>query len=133
MGQVVSLTYNTAEVLFITDDSHAIPAQINRNNLRTVVEGVGDLYQLRLRYVASTMDIIEGDLLVSSGLGGRFPAGYPVARIESIRHEPGQSFATVYAKPTAQLNRSRHVLLVFREGSNTHLTTSASGPEDEGS
>lgn len=133
MGQVVSLTYNTAEVLFITDNSHAIPVQINRNSVRTVIEGVGDLYRLRLRYVASTMDITEGDLLVSSGLGGRFPAGYPVARVESIQHEPGQSFATVYAQPTAQLNRSRHVLLVFREGENANLSASTSSPEDKDS
>ncbi|ODS23897.1 rod shape-determining protein MreC [Candidatus Endobugula sertula] len=116
MGQVVSVTYNTAEVLFITDNAHAIPVYINRNGVRTVVEGVGDLYSLRLSYVPNTMDIVAGDLLVSSGLGGRFPAGYPVARVDSVNYDPGQPFSTVYAKPTAQLNRSRHVLLVFREG-----------------
>ena len=116
MGQVVAVTPYTSEVLFITDDSHAIPVQINRNGVRTVVEGIGDLYRLRLRYVSSTIDIIEGDLLVSSGLGGRFPAGYPVATVQSIRYEPGESFVTVYATPTAELNRSLHVLLVFREG-----------------
>lgn len=113
VGQIVAVTFNTAEVLFITDDSHAIPVQVSRNNVRTVIEGVGDLYQLRLRYVPSTMDIVEGDLLLSSGLGGRFPAGYPVATVHSVEHDPGKSFATVYAKPTAQLNRSRYVLLVF--------------------
>jgi rod shape-determining protein MreC len=115
VGQIVAVTYNTAEVLFITDDSHAIPVQISRNNVRTVVEGVGDLYRVRLRYVPSTMDITEGDLLVSSGLGGRFPAGYPVATVQSVNHDPGKSFATVYATPTAQLTRSRYVLLVFNE------------------
>ncbi len=117
MGQVVMTTYNSAEVLFITDASHAIPVQINRNGVRTVVEGVGDLYRLRLRYVSSTMDITEGDLLVSSGLGGRFPVGYPVATVRSVIHDPGKSFVKVYATPTAQLNRSRHVLLVFSETS----------------
>ena len=61
------------------------------------------------------MDIKEGDLLVSSGLGGRFPAGYPVATVQSLENDPGQSFATVYATPTAQLNRSRYVLLVFSD------------------
>jgi rod shape-determining protein MreC len=115
VGQVVAMTYNTAEVLFITDDSHAIPVQISRNNVRTVIEGIGDLYRLRLRYVPSTMDIKEGDLLISSGLGGRFPAGYPVATVQSVNHDPGQSFATVYATPTAQLNRSRYVLLAFND------------------
>jgi len=127
MGQVISVTHNTAEVLFITDDLHAIPVQINRNSVRTVVEGLGDLYRLGLRYVPSTMDVREGDLLVSSGLGGRFPAGYPVAKVDSITHEPGESFATVYATPTAQLNRSRHILLVFRKGDvNTEVKGDAS-------
>ncbi len=125
MGQVVVATYHTAEVLFITDDSHAIPVQINRNNVRTVIEGIGDLYQLRLRYVPSTMDIVEGDVLVSSGLGGRFPAGYPVATVDSVNHDPGKSFASVYARPTAQLNRSRHVLLVFSDNDiNTDIVES---------
>jgi rod shape-determining protein MreC len=113
IGQIVATTPYTAEVLFITDDSHAIPVQLVRNNVRTVVEGVGDLYQLRLRYVPSSMDIMEGDLLGSSGLGGRFPAGYPVATVNMIDRDPGKSFVTVHATPTAQLNRSRYVLLVF--------------------
>lgn len=113
VGQIVTVTPYTSEVLFITDDSHAIPVQLIRNNIRTVIEGVGDLYRLRLRYVPSTMDIVEGDLLVSSGLGGRFPAGYPVATVKMIDRDPGESFVTVYATPTAQLDRSRYVLLVF--------------------
>lgn len=115
MGQVVSVTPYTAQVLLITDNSHAIPVQITRNNVRTVAEGVGDLYELHLRYVSSTMDIKEGDILVSSGLGGRFPVGYPVAQIEKITFDPGEAFATVIAKPAARLDRSRHVLLVFSE------------------
>ncbi|MFT6253867.1 MAG: rod shape-determining protein MreC [Granulosicoccus sp.] len=116
VGQIVATTPYTSEVLFITDDSHAIPAQLIRNNVRTVVEGVGDLYQLRLRYVPSSMDIVVGDLLVSSGLGGRFPAGYPVATVSKINRDPGESFVRVYATPTAQLNRSRYLLLVFSAG-----------------
>jgi rod shape-determining protein MreC len=115
MGQVVSVTPYTAEVMLITDNTHAIPVQITRNNVRTVVEGVGDLYSLRLRFVSSAMDIKEGDILVSSGLGGRFPIGYPVAQVDSIEHDSGEPFATVVARPAAQLDRSRHVLLVFSE------------------
>jgi rod shape-determining protein MreC len=115
MGQVVSVTPYSAQALLITDNSHAIPVQITRNNVRTVAEGVGDLYELRLRFVSSTMDIKEGDILVSSGLGGRFPVGYPVAQVESITFDPGEAFATVVARPAARLDRSRHVLLVFSE------------------
>ncbi|MGS2717696.1 rod shape-determining protein MreC [Eionea flava] len=113
VGQIVAVTLYTSEVLFITDDAHAIPVQLIRNNVRTVIEGIGDLYRLRLRYVPSSMDIEKGDLLVSSGLGGRFPAGYPVATVSEIDRDPGESFVRVIATPTAQLNRSRHVLLVF--------------------
>jgi rod shape-determining protein MreC len=115
MGQVVSVTPFTAQALLITDNSHAIPVQITRNNVRTVAEGVGNLYELRLRYVSSTMDAKAGDILVSSGLGGRFPVGYPVAQVESITFDPGEVFATVIARPAARLDRSRHVLLVFSE------------------
>lgn len=115
MGQVVSVTDFTAQVLLITDNSHAIPVQITRNNVRTIADGVGDLYRLELRYVSSVMDIEEGDILVSSGLGGRFPVGYPVAQVESITYDPGEPFAEVIARPAAQLDRSRHVLLVFSE------------------
>lgn len=115
MGQVVAVNPFTSQVLLITDNSHAIPVQITRNNVRVVAEGLGSLYDLRLRYVSPTMDIKEGDILVSSGLGGRFPIGYPVAQVESITFEPGKPFATVVARPAAQLDRSRHVLLVYGE------------------
>lgn len=113
MGQVVSVTPYSSQVLLITDNSHAIPVQVARNNVRGVAEGLGDWYHLRLRYVSSTTDIKSGDVLISSGLGGRFPIGYPVGQVESIEHDPGESFAQVVVKPAAQLHRSRHVLLVF--------------------
>ncbi|MYM64937.1 rod shape-determining protein MreC [Pseudomaricurvus sp. HS19] len=113
MGQVVEVSEYTSQVLLITDASHALPVQVNRNGVRAVAEGTGDLYQLKLRYLSNTVDIRVGDLLVSSGLGQRFPVGYPVATVESVVHDPGQPFATVVARPKAQLNRSRHVLLVF--------------------
>lgn len=122
MGQVVSVTDFTAQVLLITDNSHAIPVQITRNNVRTIADGVGDLYRLQLRYVSSVMDIEEGDILVSSGLGGRFPVGYPVAQVESITYDPGEPFAEVIARPAAQLDRSRHVLLVFSEASTATVS-----------
>jgi rod shape-determining protein MreC len=113
MGQVVSVGRNASKVLLITDTTHALPVHINRNGVRLVAEGTGNLYQLALRHVFPTVDIQEGDLLVSSGLGQRFPPGYPVATVESIQHDPGQPFVRVIARPMAQMNRSRHVLLVF--------------------
>lgn len=115
MGQVVEVSAHFSRVLLITDASHALPVQVNRNGVRAVAEGTGDLYHLKLRHVSNTVDIRKGDLLVSSGLGQRFPVGYPVAEVEDVIHDPGKPFATVVARPKAQLNRSRHVLLVFGE------------------
>ncbi len=113
MGQVIEVSPFSSQVMLITDSTHALSVQVNRNGVRAIVEGVGDLYRLELRYVSNTVDIQEGDLLESSGLGQRFPRGYPVAVVESITHDPGQPFAEVIARPVAQLNRSRHALLVF--------------------
>lgn len=113
MGQVVEVSEISSQVLLITDGSHALPVQVNRNGVRAVAEGTGDLYTLNLRHVSNTVDIREGDLLVSSGLGQRFPAGYPVAEVTEVVHDPGEPFARIVARPKAQLNRSRHVLLVF--------------------
>lgn len=113
MGQVVEMGEHHCVVLLITDSTHALPVQLNRNGVRLVAEGIGDLYSLKLRHVANTVDIRAGDSLVSSGLGGRFPAGYPVAEVAEVVVDPGKAFARVIARPKAQLNRSRHVLLVF--------------------
>jgi rod shape-determining protein MreC len=89
--------------------------QVNRNGLRAIASGTGNPERLELRHVADTADIKEGDLLVSSGLGQRFPAGYPVATVKEVIHDSGQPFAIVRAVPTAALNRSRYLLLVFSD------------------
>ncbi len=114
MGQVVAVGPYSAEVMLITDSTHALPVEINRNGIRAVAEGTGNLEELMLRHVSNTLDVVEGDLIVSSGLGGRFPRGYPVGTVKRVIHNPGKPFADVIVRPQAQLNRSRHVLLVFR-------------------
>jgi rod shape-determining protein MreC len=119
MGQVIEVSEHSSRVLLISDATHALPVQVNRNGVRAIAEGTGDLNRLRLRHVSNTTDIREGDLLVSSGLGKRFPVGYPVAEVESVVRDPGQAFATVIARPMARLDRSRHVLLVFDSRDNT--------------
>lgn len=116
MGQVIEVSEFTSRVLLISDSRHAVPVQVNRNGVRAIAYGVGSLSYLELGNVPDTADIIEGDLLVSSGLGGRFPQGYPVASVVSIEHDPGRSFARVKVVPEAELNRSRLLLLVFKEG-----------------
>ena len=115
MGQVVEVTPYTARVLLLTDTNHSIPVQVNRNGLRAIAAGTGNPERLELRHVADTADIKEGDLLVSSGMGQRFPAGYPVATVSEVVHDSGQPFAIVRAVPTAALNRSRYMLLVFTD------------------
>ncbi|MGB1290413.1 MAG: rod shape-determining protein MreC [Porticoccaceae bacterium] len=113
MGQVIEVFDNYSQVLLITDLNHALPVQVLRNGLRSVAEGSSDYNQMSLRFVSPTVDIQEGDQLVSSGLGGRFPVGYPVGTVSSIAQKPGSKFMDIKLKPSAKLDRSRHLLLVF--------------------
>jgi len=118
MGQVIEVGLATSRVLLISDVSHGIPVHVNRNGVRAIAVGSGSLDQLTLIHVPDTADIMVGDLLVSSGLGGRFPKGYPVGVVSMVKHDPGQPFAIVEARPMANLDRSRYVLLVFSEQSS---------------
>jgi len=115
VGQVTEVTPLSSRVLLISDHNHAVPIQINRNGSRGILMGIGVLDKLELANIPDTADVKVGDLLVSSGLGGKFPPGYPVARISSIIHDPGEPFAKIEAMPLAELNRSRHILMVFRK------------------
>jgi rod shape-determining protein MreC len=114
-GLVTEAAKGISRVMLITDTHSAVPVQVVRNGIRFIVEGTGHPRLLRLRYVASTADIQEGDVLVSSGLDAHFPANYPVATIVSIEHHPGAAFLTVMAEPVAQLDQSRHFLLVLNQ------------------
>lgn len=113
MGQVVEVMPFTSRVLLITDVSHSLPVQVNRNGLRAIASGTGSSEWLELRHVSDTADIRVDDIIVSSGLGQRFPAGYPVGRVTYVNRDSSQPFAEVRVEPTAQLNRSRYLLLVF--------------------
>lgn len=113
MGQIIEVSPVNSRALLITDATHSVPVQVNRNGVRAIAEGTGSLGALEVHHVSATTDIEEGDLLVTSGLGGRFPVGYPVAEVRSVERDPGQAFARVLATPSAALDRSRHVLLVF--------------------
>lgn len=112
MGQIVQLGDSTSRALLVTDAVHAVPVQVLRNGVRGIAEGTGDIDRLVVRHVATTTDITVGDTLVTSGLGGRFPPGYPVAEVTAIAAEPGAAFLTVTSRPLAQLDRGRHVMLV---------------------
>ncbi len=129
MGQIIEVDEENSRVLLLSDPTHAIPIQVNRNGVRAIAEGTGDLNRLNLRHVSINADIREGDLLVSSGLGDRFPVGYPVAEVEQVVRNSGQAFARVIARPMARLDRSRHVLLVF----DTHGLTPKTSAEHSAS
>ena len=118
MGQVVTAGPVSSNALLITDPSHAIPVQVNRNGLRSVAIGTGTQNLLELSHIPNNADVRVGDLLVTSGLGGRFPSGYPVGRIVSVERDSGQAFARVNVKPSARLERNREVLLVWPSASN---------------
>jgi rod shape-determining protein MreC len=112
-GQVVEVDRYTSRVLLIVDPSHAVPVQVNRSGARSVAAGTGELHRLVLENVPVTADIREGDLMESSGLGGRFPRGYPVGYVTSVAIEPTDPYAQVDVRPLAALDRARHVLVVF--------------------
>jgi rod shape-determining protein MreC len=115
MGQVTELAPGSAKALLITDPDHGIPVEINRSGLQTIAVGRGDGKGLRLPFLPSNVDIRVGDLLVSSALGGRFPAGYPVGQVYEVKHVAGEHFMEAYAYPAAKLNQGRQTLLVWVE------------------
>jgi rod shape-determining protein MreC len=113
VGQVTKVSSQTSTVTLITDPSHAIPVLDSRSGLRAIVFGSGDQDSLTIPYLSAVADIKEGDELVSSGMGGVFPPGYPVAVITKIENIPSESFLLVRARPAAQLNHGKQVLLIW--------------------
>ena len=114
MGQVVHVGAISSTAMLITDASHAIPVQIDRTGLRANAFGTGKINQLNLRHLTQNVDIEVGDMLITSGLGGVFPPNYPVATVTKVERTAGEPFATIEAMPLAQLDKSREVLLVWR-------------------
>ena len=114
MGQITQVASHVSRVTLITDAGHAIPVLDNRSGLRMLVFGTGDPDNLKIPYLTASSDIKEGDLLVSSGMGGTFPPGYPVAQVGKIVNDPNEAFLSITAKPAAQLNHGKQVLLIWR-------------------
>ena len=113
VGQVIRANPLSAEVMLITDPNHGIPVQVNRNGIRTIAVGSGRIDTLILPLLPNNTDIKPGDLLITSGLGGTFPYGYPVGTVTSVAPQPDRPFASISAKPIAHLDRSRELLLVW--------------------
>ncbi|MCP4089560.1 MAG: rod shape-determining protein MreC [Gammaproteobacteria bacterium] len=112
VGQITRDRLYSAEAMLVTDVDHALPIELARNRLRTIAVGTGELNRLSLPFLPSNADVREGDLLISSGLGGTFPSGYPVGVIRQINSTTGQAFLEIDAEPAAALNRIREVLLI---------------------
>lgn len=130
VGQVIEVSRYFSRVLQVSDSTHAVPVQVNRNGVRAIAEGTGLSDELQLSHVAASTDIKAGDLLVTSGMGGGFPPGYPVAVVTAISEGEGQSFLKVTAKPAALLDQSRHLLLIFRPAGGTDTQPGAESFDD---
>jgi rod shape-determining protein MreC len=113
IGQTTHVGPWSAEVILITDPEHAVPVRIERTGLRTIAVGAGDTTSLALPYLPGNADIRNGDLLVTSGLGGVFPEGYPVARVTEVHRDAVQPLAQVRAAPLAHLDTDGEVMLVW--------------------
>ncbi|MEK6806871.1 MAG: rod shape-determining protein MreC [Pseudomonadota bacterium] len=129
LGQVIQVNAYSSMALLITDPNHGIPVEINRTGLQTIALGRGDGQRLSLPYLPSNADIKAGDLLVSSPLGGRFPAGYPVGEIIETRPSHGDNFMEALAKPAAHINQGRQALLVWSESYPVPEPPPAPAPE----
>ncbi len=112
VGQIISSTKHTANVLLLTDKTHAIPVKILRTGVRSVIEGSGDIDRLNLLFVPLTADVSLGDVIVTSGLGGIFPEGYPVGEVETILRDPNQPFLRINVRPFARLNQSDMLIAI---------------------
>ena len=130
MGQVAHVGPRSSEVILITDPEHAIPVQIARNGLRTIAVGSDNAEELLLPYLAANSDVKGGDVLTSSGLGGVFPAGYPVGRITGVRREANQLLAQVRAAPQAKIDRAREVMLIEFDPANPAAPPTAQALND---
>lgn len=113
IGQIVEVGPRVSRAMLVTDRQHAVPVRVNRNGIRATLAGTGEMDRMQLMYVPDSADIKVGDILVSSGLGLRFPAGYPVAVVSKVERSGSAEFAVISARPSAEIDRSRHVLLLF--------------------
>lgn len=122
VGQILHVGSSSSRVILISDVSHAIPVRILRNGLRLIASGSGQIDRLVHNFVPHSADVKEGDLLVTSGLGGKYPEGYPVSRVVYVRADESREFATVYSEPVAQIDRLRYMLLLSKEKSEKTAT-----------
>jgi len=130
VGQIIEAGVLSSQAMLISDPGHDLPVEVNRNGLRTIARGTGEFNHLDLPFLPNNADIEPGDLLVSSGRGGAFPAGYPVAVVESVTRIPQEPFASVTATPAAALNQIREVMLIWASEDEETDEEAAAEPDD---
>jgi rod shape-determining protein MreC len=131
VGQISQVGSTTSRVLLLVDASHGIPVRVQRNDVTAIVHGSGAWNKLNVPFVQSNADLQEGDLLVTSGLGGRFPAGYPVATVTHFDYREGALYAEVTATPVALLDRTRYLLLLWNDHQVKDADLLPDSPEPE--
>ncbi|MBP6596790.1 MAG: rod shape-determining protein MreC [Arenimonas sp.] len=130
LGQVIEVSPRRATGLLLTDPDHAIPVQVARSGLRTIAFGTGRSHVLRLPNIPQSADIQVGDRLVTSGIGGRFPAGFPVGVVEELHPDDTRLFVVAQARPAARLDRGLEVLLVSNTRDEVDLGPEAPAPAE---
>lgn len=131
VGQVFRALPLSSEIMLITDPNHAIPVQVNRNGLLTIAVGSGQINRLVLPFLPNNADIHPGDLLITSGMGGTFPPGYPVAVVDEFTSQPNKPFANITATPKAHLDRNRELMIVWSHSTPVPLTSKPSTNDNE--
>ncbi|MBE3653175.1 rod shape-determining protein MreC [Vibrio navarrensis] len=125
VGQVTFVAAHNSRVLLLTDAKNAIPVQVIRNDIRVIASGNGEIDEIQLEYIPTSTDIQVDDLLVTSGLGGVYPEGYPVAHVTSVEHDTRREFAAIKAKPVVEFDRLRYLLLVWPNEDRQHKVLDA--------
>jgi rod shape-determining protein MreC len=117
VGQILHVGQTSSRVILITDISHAVPVRVQRNGLRLLASGSGQIDRLIHNFVPQSADVKTGDLLVTSGLGGKYPEGYPVATVSFVSNNESREFVQVFSTPVAQIDRLRYLLLLSEKES----------------
>lgn len=129
VGQITFVAAHNSRVLLLSDAKNAIPVQVLRNDIRVIASGNGEVDEIQLEYIPTSTDIRVDDLLVTSGLGGVYPEGYPVAYVTSVEHDTRREFAAIKAKPVVEFDRLRYLLLVWPNEDRQHKVLNANTEE----
>ncbi|HAS6349683.1 rod shape-determining protein MreC [Vibrio sp. IRLE0018] len=130
VGQITFVAAHNSRVLLLSDAKNAIPVQVVRNDIRVIASGNGSIDEIQLEHIPTSTDIQVDDLLVTSGLGGVYPEGYPVAYVTSVEHDTRREFAAIKAKPVVEFDRLRYLLLVWPNEDRQHKVLNANVEEE---